>query len=172
MPEDIEAKEGDNIFALKEELEKERERAEEHLAGWKRAQADLANYRRRTEEEREDFSRRANARLILRLLPILDDLQRAVAAIPPELEENDWVKGIKLISKKFWATLESEGLRPIEAEGKPFDPDVHEAVMCDHGKKDIVIKELEKGYYLFDKVLRYSKVIVGSGQEAADQEEV
>lgn len=159
----------EEISALQEALEKEKARAEEHLAGWKRAQADFINYRRHVEEERDDFSRRANARLILKLLPILDDLQRAVVAIPPNLENDDWAKGIKLIAKKFWNVLEGEGLKPIEAEGKPFDPNLHEAVMCDQGEDGIVIKELEKGYCLFDKVLRYSKVIVGSGQEAANQ---
>ena len=101
----------------------------------------------------------------VRVLPVLDDLERAFAAIPPDLASADWVEGIRLIERKLWAVLELQGLSQIKALGEPFDPNLHEAVRQDKGKEGIVIEEVQKGYRLHDKVIRPSKVIVGNGAE-------
>ncbi len=155
----------EQIEALKKELAAAHAKADEHLAGWQRAQADFINYRRRAEQEKEELTRSANARLMLSILPVLDDLERADAAIPPELESNGWVQGLRLIWRKLRSILELQGLSEIKAIGEPFDPHIHEAVMQGKGKEDCVIGEVQKGYRLYDRVLRPTKAIVGCGEE-------
>ncbi len=151
--------------ALAQALDKETARAEANLAGWQRAQADYINYRRRSEQEKEEVVKFANTVLVLSLLPILDDWERAFAAIPPELAGADWVDGIRLIDRKLRATLEAQGLTQIEALGETFDPNLHEAVRQDSGREGIVVGEVEKGYKFRDRVIRPAKVVVGNGQE-------
>ena len=154
--------------ALKQALAEAREKAEANLAGWQRAQADFINYKRRSEKEREDAGNFADSTLILDLLPIIDDLERALAAIPPRQAKVGWVEGVKLIERKLKTTVETQGLSPIEALGEPFDPHFHEALMQGKGKEGIVIEEIQKGYKLRDRVIRPSRVVVGSGE--ADEE--
>jgi len=155
---------------LKQALAEEKARAEANLAGWQRAQADFMNYKRRSEQEKEEMAKFANSTLLLNLLPILDDLERAFAAIPPSLAEANWVEGIKLIERKWWAILEAQGLSQIEALGEPFDPRLHEAVRQDKGKEGIVVEEIQKGYKFHDRVIRPSKVAVGTGEEEKKEE--
>jgi len=150
---------------LKQALTEEKERAEGYLANWQRAQADFINYKRRIEEERKDFNQFANSTLILSLLPVLDDLERALSSVPPKLAKHDWVEGIRLVERKFRASLETQGLTPIKALGEPFDPNFHEALRQDIGREGIVLEEFQKGYMLGDRVLRPAKVVVGSGEE-------
>jgi len=160
----------DDISGLKEALAEERTRAEEYLANWQRAQADFVNYKRRSEQEREEFGRFANATLMFNLLPSLDDIERALASLPGKLANLTWVDGIRLIERKLRASLEIQGLQAIEALGKAFDPNLHEAVRQDAGKEGIIIEELQKGYQLHDRVIRPTMVVVGNG-EAAEKEE-
>ena len=160
-----EVSEAEDIETLKQALAEEKEKAEGYLANWQRAQADFINYKRRIEQERGEFSKFANATLILSLLPILDDMERAFNSIPPKLAKANWVDGIKFIEHKFRTSLEAQGVTPIEALGKPFDPNFHEAIRQDKGKEGIVIEEFQKGYMLYDKVLRPTKVVVGNGEE-------
>jgi molecular chaperone GrpE len=155
----------EDVETLKKALAEEKTKAEGHLASWQRAQADFINYKRRVEQEREERGKLANSLLILNLLPVLDDLERAFASIPPRLAKHAWVDGIRLVERKFRATLEAEGLEEIKALGKPFDPNLHEAVMSDRGKGGVVINELRKGYKLHDRVIRPTKVVVGNGEE-------
>ncbi len=103
--------------------------------------------------------------LMLSLLPILDDLERAFTSIPPEMAKLTWVDGVRLIERKLRASLEVQGLSPIKAEGEPFDPRVHEAIGQASGKEGVVIQELQKGYKLHDRVIRPIKVVVGKGEE-------
>ncbi len=161
-----EAAQVEDLEALKKALAEAKAQAEANLVGWQRAQADFANYKRRSEEEKEENRKSANAALITDLLPILDDFDRALSAIPPELAEQRWVDGVSLIQRKCRANLEAQGLVEIKAVGEPFDPRFHEAIKQDKGKEGIVIQEIEKGYALRDRVLRPSKVIVGNGEEA------
>ncbi|MEE8420751.1 MAG: nucleotide exchange factor GrpE [Dehalococcoidales bacterium] len=160
----------DDISGLKEALAEEKTRAEEYLANWQRAQADFVNYKRRSEQEREEFGRFANATLMFNLLPSLDDIERALASLPGKLANLTWVDGIRLIERKLRASLEIQGLQAIEALGKAFDPNLHEAVRQDAGKEGIIIEELQKGYQLHDRVIRPTMVVVGNG-EAAEKEE-
>jgi molecular chaperone GrpE len=153
----------ETIDSLREQLKTARDQAEEQLRGWQRAQADFTNYRRRVEQEREEFVRYAEAGIIRDLLPILDDLDRALQNLPPELRGVTWVEGISLIERKIRTLLEAHGLTPIEALGREFDPHQHEAVMrdSDAGEPIVVTGELQRGYRLHDRVLRPTLVRVG-----------
>lgn len=155
------------IDELAQALSAEKERAEANLAGWQRAAADFQNYRKRTEQERSDLVRNANADLIRRFLPVIDDMERAFQTIPPDITSLPWVEGMKLIERKFLSILEQEGVTPYDAVGQEFDPAFHEAVThepsdaADDGK---VIGEIQKGYRLRDRVLRPALVRVGKGR--------
>lgn len=166
-----EVTEKEDIESLKQALAEEKAKAESYLSNWQRAQADFINYRRRTEQERADLNEFANASLVLSLLPVLDDLERAFGHISPRLARLPWVNGVRLIDRKLRAALESQGLAPIEAQGKPFDPNLHEAVRQDKGKEGMVIQEIRKGYKLHDRVLRPALVAVGNGEEAEKEDE-
>jgi molecular chaperone GrpE len=161
----------EDVESLKQALAEAQQKAEDYLTNWQRAQADFINYKRRTEQERQDFNRFANANLILSLLPILDDLERALSSVPPARStKHSWLDGIRLVERKFKAAMEAQGLTPIEALGEPFDPNFHEALRQDKGKEGIVIEEFQKGYMLGDRVLRPAQVVVGNGEEAAKED--
>ena len=164
------AAEIEDIETLKKALLEEKTKAEDYLASWQRVQADVTNYKRRSEQEKNEYCKFANSTLILSLLPVLDDLERAFNSIPGKLAKLDWVDGIRLIERKLRASLEAQGLSPIEALGQPFDPNFHEAVRQDKGKEGIVIEELRKGYMLHDRVLRPTAVVVGNGEEEAKED--
>lgn len=161
----------EDIESLKQALAEEKARAEANLAGWQRAQADFSNFKKRGEQEREDFTRFANASLMLEFLPLLDDLERALEHVPAKLSGLAWVDGVNLIYRKFKATLESQGLTRIEALGKPFDPSLHEAMRQDKGEEGIVTEEIRKGYQLHDKVIRPTMVVVGNGEDTEKEAE-
>jgi len=161
----------EDIGTLKQSLAEEKAKAEGYLANWQRAQADFINYKRRSEQEKEEISKFANASLMFNLLPVLDDLERAFTSIPPHLVRLTWVDGIKLIERKLQASLEVQGLSPIKALGEAFDPNFHEAAMHAKGKEGIVIEELQKGYKLHDRVIRPAMVVVGNGEEEEKKEE-
>ena len=165
-----EVAEVEDIEALQQALAEEKKKAEGYLANWQRAQADFINYKRRSEQEKEEISKFANAVLMLNLLPILDDLERAFTSIPPHLAKLTWVEGIMLIERKLQASLEAQGLSPIKALGEPFDPKLHEAAMHAKGKEGIVIEELQKGYKVQDRVIRPAMVVVGNGEEEEKEE--
>lgn len=157
------AKEED-IETLKCNLAEEKEKANKYLANWQRAEADFSNYRKRTEQEKNETTTFANWALILNLLPVLDDLERAIASLPPKLANLTWVDGILLIHRKLRAILESQGLTEIEATGKPFEPSLHEAVAHLEGEEGMVLNEVQKGYKLKNKLLRPALVVVGKGK--------
>ena len=151
-------------------LAAEEEKTALYLASWQRAQADFINYKRRIEQERQDYAAFASAGLAQALLPVLDDLERALKAIPPDFADHDWVEGVKAVERKFRTSLESQGVKQIEALGQPFDPNFHEAARRAEGPEGIVIEEYQKGYMLNDKLLRPARVVVGSGEEQAEEE--
>jgi len=154
----------EDIETLQQALAEEREKAEKYLANWQRCQADFDNYKKRSEQEKGEVIDFANSALISNLLPIMNDLERAFASVPAEPGESNWTEGIKLIYNKFKATLEAQGLTEIEAEGEPFDPRLHEAVMQREGEEGMVVEEIQKGYKFKGKVIRPSLVIVGKGE--------
>mgnify|MGYP001101038120 CR=1 FL=1 len=155
----------EDIEALNQALAEEKERAEKHLANWQRSQADFSNYKKRIEQEREEIVKFANSTLILNLLPIVDDLERAFVSLPEQLTKFSWIDGIRLSYNKLKAILEAQGLSEIRAKGEQFDPHLHEAVMRQEGEEGMVIEEIQKGYKLKDKVIRPSMVIVGEGTQ-------
>jgi len=106
----------------------------------------------------------ANTQLILSLLPVLDDFERAVDSLTPKLAKTDWVHGIRLVERKLRTVLQAQGVTPIKAVGEVFDPNLHEAVMHVSGEDGKVVRELQKGYRLHDKILRPSAVAVGNGE--------
>jgi molecular chaperone GrpE len=137
--------------------------AAENKAGWQRTLADFANYRRRTELDREQNLGLANEALLSKLLAIVDDFDRAIAQMPAELREIPWTNGIVAIDRKLRQLLDSEGLTPIEAQGQQFDPHLHEAVVQEETGKvpeGTVTAELQRGYRLRDRVLRPALVAV------------
>jgi molecular chaperone GrpE len=141
----------------------EQAKADDYFAKWQRAAADIANMRRRHEQERQDYVKQANAALIATLLPVLDSFDRALATMPPELRDITWVDGVLIVERQLRAVLERAGLTPIEAQGKPFDPTEHEALMHDEGSdqaEDTVTGEFQRGYKLHDRVLRPAMVKV------------
>ena len=145
------------------QLEKE---ASDYKDQWLRATADYKNFKRRTEQERADLIRGASAGLVLKLLPVLDDLERAIGSVTPEVAASPWYGGFKLIPQKLQTVLESEGVAPIQALGNDFDPNFHEAVIYEaagEGQEGKVVAELQRGYMLRERVLRPTMVKVGQG---------
>jgi molecular chaperone GrpE len=157
----------EEIESLQNALEEAEKRAAEYLANWQRVQADFINYKRRTEQERLEFNNFANANLVLSILPVLDDMERAIDAIPEEHTRDDWVEGVRLVERKFKTTLEGQGVKPIKALGEEFDPNYHEALRQGKGKEGVILEEIQKGYMLNDKLLRPARVVVGSGEGEA-----
>lgn len=162
----------DDPEALKGLVEEERAKVEKYLDRWRRARADFANYRKRNDRDREEMVQFANAVLVNKLLPILDDFERAGATLPGDLSHLTWVDGVFLIYRKLEMTLQAEGLKPIEAVGQGFDPMVHEAVAyepSDDHDEGTVLAELQRGYTLHDRVIRPALVKVARG--AAESKE-
>ncbi len=155
----------EDVEVLKQALAEEKEKAEGYLANWQRTQADFINYKRRSEQEKEEIGKFVNATLMLSLIPILDDCERALASVPSRLANHSWVDGIRLIERKLRTSLEAQGLSQIKAQGEPFDPNLHEAVRHGKGEEGIVIEELQKGYKLHDRVIHPTMVVVGNGEE-------
>lgn len=174
VPEQAEAPATETVVedteALRRELEEEKKKSAEYYDQWLRSVAELRNYKKRVEQEREQMAQEAASGLILRLLPILDDFERALAVLPDEkLLRFSWIEGVVLIYRRLQAILEQHGLRAIEAVGKPFDPYFHEAVLFEEvpAEQDgLVQAELQKGYKLGDRVLRPALVKVGKALPA------
>ena len=159
----------EDVASLKKALAEEKAKAEDYLASWQRAQADFINFKRRTEQERNETVKLASATLMLNLLPVLDDLERALENVSGKLAGLTWVDGVHLIYRKLQAILEGHGLSEIKALGEPFDPNLHEAVLHGEGEEGKVIEELQKGYKLHDRVLRPTMVKVGKKEEGEEE---
>lgn len=130
-----------------------------------RLYSEFENYKRRTTKERADLFKTANQESILAMLPVLDDFERALAAMPQTEENLKTREGVDLIYNKLKNTLTQKGLKEMEANGKPFDPDFHEAITKipapSEDLKEKIVDVLEKGYFLHDKVIRFAKVVIG-----------
>ena len=155
---------------LKKQLAEKEAEAGVNLAGWQRAQADFINYKRRVEADKEDTIKYANNEFIRKILPVLDDFERAFASIPHDQASVKILEGMKLVERKFRSFLESQGVTEIKALNQPFDPNLHEAVMQAEGEEGIVVKEFEKGYKINDRIIRPSKVVVGTGKTENKEE--
>src|SRR3989441_5486714 len=150
--------------SVEEQLSKAKEEAQKFRDNWHRAEADFQNYKRRTEQEREELRRFGNVSIIINLLPVLDDFERAFASLDSHLAGLSWFDGMLLIYRKLRQLLENAGVKPIETEGQAFDPRFHEAVAHVEGEEGKVISEVQRGYKLHDRVLRPAMVVVGKGK--------
>ncbi len=167
------AEEQDKTGALREELEEAKAEAEEYLDGWRRAQAEFSNYKKRQRAEQAKLRELANANLLRKLLPVLDDFDRALATMPEGIRHLSWIDGLFMVEQKLEGVLETEGVEPIDTEGKRFDPNVHEAVTHEvmRGYEEgEIIGEVQKGYVLGGRVLRPALVRVAKAPPASEDE--
>lgn len=150
-------------------LEQERD---EFKALAQRTQADFVNYKRRTDEERLTVGRMASSQVLVRLLPVLDDLQRAVGATPEDVPES-WANGVKMIAVNLQSIMQAEGVTMYGPEpGDTFDPAEHEAVYfqpTDEQPAGAVLSVVRLGYRAGDRVLRPAQVVVAQGSEDAGE---
>lgn len=152
---------------------------EEYFDRWLRLQAEFDNYRKRTRKEMEESRTRGAEELIVKLLPVIDNLERAIAAGEAAAHSEAsgrLVEGVRMVHRQFLTVLEGVGVTPVQAVGNPFDPNLHEAVAyeaSDEHPEGTVIEEMQRGYVLGGRVLRPSmvKVAGGSGNKEATKDE-
>ncbi|RPI03388.1 MAG: nucleotide exchange factor GrpE [Calditrichaeota bacterium] len=129
----------------------------------RRTAADFDNYRKRVQQEKIELYEQANAELIKKLLPVLDDLDRTTSAESEGAAQSPFLQAVTMIRSKFFKIMQDEGLQVMETKGKLFDPEKHDALLLMHDEKaqpNMIIDEHEKGYELKEKILRHAKVIV------------
>ena len=156
------------LAAQAQEAQAEREQltaqAAENLDGWQRARAEFANYKRRVEAERTELAASAGAEALKRVLPAVDDFERAMQTRPDDLNDHPWVNGVLMVQRKLNAALEQSGITPIATSpGDTFDPNVHEAIThedSDQFTSEQIIGEVQRGYKIGDRVLRPAMVRV------------
>jgi len=162
---------GDSVEYQEEELSLEdrlaiaEAKAAEYLDGWQRARAEFANARKRSERNRAEVRDRTAIDYASQLLPILDDFQRAVENVPAAIEADSWFEGIILVKRKIDTILDGLKVQPIEALGRDFDPNFHEALAqidADGVESGIVLEVLQTGYQLKDRVIRPALVNVAA----------
>lgn len=173
----------ERVIALQEHLQEARQEASQNLDTAQRAQAELANFRRRTDEERISAGKYSNGRLIAKLLPAIEELALAVShaggtygaggnSEAAEVAEASWLEGVKLIQRKFENLLESEGVTVIESVGAAFNPLEHEALGTEETSEHppgYVIQAVRQGYRLHDRIIQPAQVIVArEPQEQGD----
>jgi molecular chaperone GrpE len=161
-PEEPEVTAGSESGVLEVDLyEQEKQRAEEYYASLQRLKAEFDNFRKRTQKEKEDLAKYGAERLLVRLLPVLDNLERALNTAA-QVPENSLQTGVEMIYRLLQKVLEEEGLEPIPAVGCAFDPNLHEALLSEasEAEENSILAELEKGYYLKGRVIRPSRVKV------------
>jgi molecular chaperone GrpE len=147
----------EKLKALEEEMAQLKAQVEDKHDKHLRAVAELSNYRKRVQREREELMRLAREDLVLKLVDVLDNFDRALAAAKTMSDFESFHKGVELILKQMSQTLEREGLVPFESKGQTFDPTKHEAVMTvetDQHPPGIVMDEISRGYTLGDRVVR------------------
>ena len=161
-------KNADESEDSKDSEKSELDKANEQIAALSdkliRNAAEFDNYKKRTAREKEDFYKSAVCETIAPLLPVLDNLERAVAAAEDSGESGSVLDGVKMVKKQFEDALKSIGVEPIEAVGEQFDPEKHNAVMTADSDEDenTVLEEFQKGYIYRDKVVRHSMVKVSN----------
>ena len=156
----------DQVSSLKTSLEQAQQEAAENLDTAQRAQAEMVNFRRRTDEDRIANAKYANSRLIANILPVLEELDLAISHTESSSEINDsFLEGIKLIQRKLTGVLESEGVAAIEAVGLMFNPLEHEAVGTEESSEvepGYITQILRPGFRLHDRVIRPAQVMVAT----------
>lgn len=147
-------------------MEKNKKKEQEYLENWKRERAAFLNYKKEEAERVSQLMKYANEELLLRILPILDNIDIAQKKIPQDLKNNQWVEGLLKIKVQILDLLKSQGVKEIESLGKKFDPHFQEAVgeAESDSEQGTVVEEVKKGYLLHNKVLRASKVKLSKGR--------
>ena len=165
---DAQPQAGDDLETLRAELAELAQKADEYLRLAQRTQADFVNYRRRTEEERAQQARDANVAYLQRLLPVLDDFERALSSATPEDLESSWGKGILLVDRNLRGLLTADDVQRISAEGAEFDPREHEA-LGRQPSADVpeghVVHVVRPGYRKGERILRPAQVIIAGRPE-------
>ena len=144
------------------ELQAARDEAQANFARYQRLAADFENYKRRTRQELADRTQYANEELLRKLLPILDNLRRALDHAP-EGSDRNWLTGLRMVVRQFEDTLEAQGVSAIPAVGEKFDPSKHEAIAreeTDEHEEGTIVEEMQPGYRLHERVLRPTLVKV------------
>lgn len=136
----------------------------EYLAGWKRAKADLENFEKRQKDVARDLTQYAAREILLDILPVVDNYDRAFEGMSEAERSSGWAKGFEYIRSQLLSVLEKNGVKKFESVGAPFDPELHESLAVVPGKKNEVVSEVVAGYMMHEKVLRHAKVKVGSGE--------
>ena len=153
------------LFKRKPKKDKKDEQIEELTDKLKRQMAEFDNYRKRTEKEKSGMYEIGAKDVIEKILPVIDNFERGLAAVPEEQKEDSFVTGMEMIYKQMMTTLEGIGVKPIEAVGQEFNPDLHNAVMHIEDEElgeNVVAEEFQKGYTYRDNVVRYSMVKVAN----------
>lgn len=150
--------------ALQMQLADAQAKAAEYLDGWQRARAEFANFRRRADKERDDIYQNATVDVYMKLLPVIDDFERAFDNVPADRRDDDVIKGFGLIHRKLVALMEAAGVEVIDPKGQPFDPNYHEAIGRDEPSAAAPVGHvtvvLQKGYQHAGRVLRPALVRV------------
>lgn len=157
--------EADSPAAVEDQLAAALAEAEDYKDRWLRSQAEFANARKRMEKQRLDTYTNATASVIDKLLPIVDDFERAMENLPAEISENSWLEGMQLVQRKLVSTLDNFNVTAIDAVGEPFDPNMHEAITqepTDEFESGVVCRVLQTGYKIGDRVIRPSLVVVAA----------
>lgn len=160
QPEAVPAVSTEEFEALKKQLAESQAKEQEYKDGWQRSVADFANYRKRMERENEQLGKMVAGNTIKKFLAVIDDLERALANRPAE---DSWANGVELVYRKFQNILESENITRIPAEGQPFNPTFHEAIMQEPSEtheSGTVTAVLQQGYMHGERVLRPALVKV------------
>ncbi len=153
----------EEYLSLKEQLEQTRKQAQEFSDGWQRERADFANFRRRIDREQEQRQSLFTGSFIKKVLPVIDDLERALKVRPPQGDGASWSEGVELIYRKMLYILEQEGIQPIPQDIQFFDPTLHEAISHEDSpahESGEIIEVIQQGYKIGDRVLRPALVRV------------
>ena len=160
-----EQKAGKKLFVKKNKKDKKDEKIEELTDRLTRQMAEFDNFRKRTEKEKSQMYEIGAKDIIDKILPVIDNFERGLSVVPEDKKDDSFVQGMEMIYKQLMTTLESAGVKVIEAVGQEFNPDFHNAVMHvedDEVGENIVVEEFQKGYMYRDSVVRYSMVKVAN----------
>ena len=149
------------VEELKKDLEEAKAKCEEYLNGWKRERADFINFKKSETDRMSELVKFSNEDLILKILPILDNLYLAEKHLADAglLQENEWLQGFIQIKKQLEDFLSKEGIEPIEVTGKEFDPNTMETVgEAEGGDEETIVEEVQRGYTMHGKIIRVAKV--------------
>lgn len=163
--EDVDASEKEKGGLFKKKKDKKDEKIEELTDRVKRQMAEFDNFRKRTEKEKSQMFETGAKSIIEKILPVIDNFERGLATVPDEEKESPFVEGMDKVYKQMLSTLEEAGVKPIEAVGAEFDPNLHNAVMHiddENFGENIVAEEFQKGYTYRDSVVRHSMVKVAN----------